>query len=169
MVTDILFESNPDNNSALLVQTAQSVEFVDGHIIMRGVSLSTLYLSNRSQRIVGHIGTQELVDCWRNEHSRFSTKPPAAALSFVNPDPGAVDDVVIRIDSPELTEQELVYSASILEGHLYRLNGPCTLFIDALGRPVSPVSFTASLRLTRDRSRWMSHDRRDVRDPMMLT
>lgn len=153
-VAELVTTPDSDRNSALLVQTARSVEFVDGRLILHGISPSTLYLSNRSERVVGHIDTADLVASWLRENSRFAKEPPAAALSFVGPASAGCDDVVVRIHSPRLDQQSLVYSVSILEGHLVRHSGPCSLFIDALGRPVSPVSFTASLRLTRDRNRW---------------
>ena len=151
--------NDAEGSTALLVQTAQSVDFSNGRICLHNISPTTIYMSSRGQGIVGHISTSDLVNLWRRDTSTLSNEPPAAALSFLNQVQQPQGDVVVRLDHPTLDKHALTYSATILEGALFRQNGACTLFIDVLGRPVSPVSFTASLRLTRDRDRWLSRRR----------
>ena len=42
---------------SMFVQTAQSIAGGDGMVTLRGVSPSTLYFSDRPQRVVGHMKT----------------------------------------------------------------------------------------------------------------
>ena len=51
--------------SALFVQTAHGAEHVDGRLVLRGVTPSTLSFSDRPQRVVGHLGTAEFIGTLR--------------------------------------------------------------------------------------------------------
>ena len=46
--------------------------------------------------------------------------------------------MVIR--DPQVTEDTLTYKVEVLDGTLPAKAGPCSLFIDPFGRPLSPVS-----------------------------
>src|SRR6266540_4312861 len=72
--------------------------------------------------------------------NRFSADPPNAVLSFLDEDGTAPDDVVIVLREPRLKGETLTYSVEILDGTLPERSGPCSLFIDVFGRPLSPVS-----------------------------
>jgi hypothetical protein len=46
----------------------------------------------------------------------------------------------VVISDPTVTEDGLRYNIQTLQGALPAAAGPCVLFIDPLGRPLSPVS-----------------------------
>ena len=60
-------------------------------------------------------------------------------------------DVVIQ--DPHLDGDALTYSIKLLDGTVPTATGPCALFIDPLGRPVSPVSVAGMHRRSRRRAR----------------
>jgi hypothetical protein len=139
--------------SALFVQTAHGAEHVDGRIVLRHVSPSTLYFSDRPQRVVGHLHTSEFVGFWDEGEDSFAEDPPNAVLAFVAQDDSVPTDVVIEIEDPILTGGDLSYAAKVLDGTLPLRADACTLFIDPFGRPLSPVSAAGMNRRDRRRDR----------------
>ena len=139
--------------SALFVQTAHGAEHVDGRLVLRGVTPSTLYFSDRPQRVVGHLRTAEFVGFWDEGEDSFAEDPPNAVLAFVAQGEETPQDVVVTIDDPVLTGADLSYSAKVLDGTLPNRAQACTLFIDPFGQPLSPVSLAGMNRRDRRRDR----------------
>jgi len=138
---------------ALFVQTAHSADHVDGRIFLRTVGPSTLYFSDRPQRVVGHIGTPEFVGIWGVGENNFAEDPPNAVLAFIPDGKETPRDVVIEIADPVISGSDLSYTATVLEGTLPDRSAGCTLFIDPIGRPLSPVSVAGMNRRDRRRDR----------------
>jgi hypothetical protein len=136
----------------MFVQLAGGASSNPGVLTLESVSPSTLYLSDRQERIVGHVTTGQFVDDWDLGPDSFESDPPNALLTF--PDPtGALEDVVLELKSPRLRDGRLTYSVEVLEGSLPEAAGPCTLLIDPLGRPLSPISVCGVRRRERRRMR----------------
>ena len=142
-----------ETEESMFVQTAQGIESAGGTLTLRGITPSTLYFSDRPQRIVGHMTTADFVDLWGAGENSFETDPPNAVLAFLEPGAEAPDDAVIVIKEPRLTDGELSYSIEVLEGAVPANTGPVTLFIDPFGRPLSPVSVCGVRRRERRRTR----------------
>jgi hypothetical protein len=121
------------------------------------VTPSTLYFSDRPQRVVGHLETAEFVGFWGEGEDSFADDPPNAVLAFVGEGDDIPEDVVIELSDPRLNGADLSYTVTVLDGILPLRAGGCSLFIDPFGRPLSPVSAAGMHR--RDRRR----DRRDRR------
>jgi hypothetical protein len=139
--------------SALFVQTAHGAEHVDGRMVLRSVTPSTLYFSDRPQRVVGHLSTSDFVGFWDEGDNSFKEDPPNAVLAFVAEGDLAPEDVVIEISDPVLTGSDLSYEAKVLDGTLPAEASACTLFIDPFGNPLSPVSAAGMNRRARRRRR----------------
>ncbi len=146
-------EQKLEDIEALFVQTARGMTGEGDRIVLHGLSPSTLYFSDRPQREVGHMTTSNFVDLWGQGENSFATDPPNAVLSFAEPGDRAVDDVVVEIMTPTLEGDELAYDVKVLEGSLPAQTGPCALFIDPFGRPLSPVSAAGMHRRERRRRR----------------
>jgi hypothetical protein len=82
--------------------------------------------------------------------NNFSEYPPNAALSFLEEGDTIPEEVTMVISDPHLTEDTLTYKIVVLDGTLPPKAGPCSLFIDPFGRPLSPVS-AAGIHRRRDR------------------
>ncbi len=74
-------------------------------------------------------------------------------LSFVEPGADTPGDVVVVLHDPAIGEDSITYAVEVLDGKLPASAGACTLFIDPLGRPLSPVSVAGMHRRDRRRMR----------------
>jgi hypothetical protein len=148
-----------DEIEALFVQTAHEVTFDGGKLTLHTVAPTTLFFSDRPDRVTGHITSQEFVDAWDKGDNSFASDPPNAVLSIFHPD--GVSDVVVELTSPDLAGNELSYQVLILDGEMPAAGGPSALFIDTVGRPMTPVSAAGMHRRGRRRDR--RDDRRDRR------
>jgi hypothetical protein len=135
---------------ALFVQTAHGMSYADGKITLHTLAPTTLFFSDRPDRVTGHVTTEEFVGTWDKGPDNFASNPPNAVLSVFHPD--GVSDIVVELTKPELVSSELTYTVDILDGEMPAEGGPSALFIDIIGRPLSPVSVAGMHR--RDRRRF---------------
>jgi hypothetical protein len=136
----------------MFVQLATGLAGTPDRLTLKGIGPSTLYFSDRPERVVGHVTTDQFVEDWGLGPDSFESDPPNAVLSFPEPD-GSLADVVVELRSPRLEGDSLSYAVDVLEGTLPTSAGPCTLFIDPLGRPLSPLSICGMRRRQRRRMR----------------
>ena len=135
----------------LFVQNASTVSLSEGVLSMTGITPETLYFSDRPDRIVGRVTTQEFVDHWSKGEDSFAANPPNAVLSTLQ---GQIpQDIVVVLREPRFTGNELVYTVEVLDGPSEVESGPCALFIDIIGRPLTPLSIAGVRRRTRRRTR----------------
>ena len=139
--------------SALFVQSAHGAEHVDGRLVLKSVTPSTIYFSDRPQRVVGHVGTSEFIGFWDDGEDSFAEDPPNAVLAFIASGESVPEEVVIEISDPILDGADLSYAAKVLDGTLPIRADGCSLFIDPFGRPLSPVSVAGMNRRSRRRGR----------------
>jgi hypothetical protein len=137
---------------ALFVQTATAFASVDGAVTLFGVSPTTLYFADRPRREVGHLSSRRFVDMWGEGENSFASDPPNAVVSFLDVDGEPPDDVVVVIREPRMDGDTLTYAVDVLDGSLPPSSGPCSLFIDPLGRPLSPTSAASVRRRERRRA-----------------
>ncbi len=146
-------EKQLEDIEALFVQTAASMT-CDGKILtLKGLSPSTLYFADRPQREVGHMSSRQFVANWGEGDNSFAGNPPNAVLSFAEPGDRRPEDAVVVIQDPHLDGDALSYRIELLDGTVPKTTGPCALFIDPLGRPLSPVSVAGMHRRERRRER----------------
>jgi hypothetical protein len=131
---------------ALFVQSATALSSGPGTITLHGLTDSTVYFADRPRREIGHIPSHRFVELWEAGANRFAIDPPNAVLSFLDEDGPELEDAVLVLREPRLEGDTLSYSVEILEGSLPRRSGPCSLFIDVFGRPLSPVSGSVAQR-----------------------
>jgi hypothetical protein len=135
----------------LFVQNAQDVSLNDGSLRLEGVSPDTLYFSDRPDRIVGRVTTKEYVEHWSVGGNSFAEDPPNAVLSIVRyPLPL---DIVVVLRRPRLEGADLVYDVDVLDGEQRATGEAAALFIDVIGRPMTPLSVAGVRRRTRRRTR----------------
>jgi len=130
----------------LFVQNAKGVVFDKGTITLRGVSPTTLFFSDRPMRIAGHYTTEEFIQMWGEGKDSFMADPPNATLSVFEKDKDKLLDVVVKLSNPRLKGRDLTYHVAILEGQMPAQGGICSLFIDIIGMPWTPLSFAGVAR-----------------------
>lgn len=142
-----------DQEEPMFVQVASAVECSDNSITLKGMSPSTLFFSDRPERVVGHLSTRQFVDVWSIGENSFAEDPPNAVLSWVPTGDDKPEDAVIVIKDPVISGDSITYGMDVLEGKVPSASGPATLFIDPFGRPLSPVSVAGVNRRDRRRDR----------------
>ena len=74
-------------------------------------------------------------------------------MSYVGSGEDTPSDAVVVLRDPVVSGSSLSYSIEVLEGAVLAESGAVTLFIDPLGRPLSPVSLAGMNRRDRRRDR----------------
>ena len=143
-------EETSEEVEFLLVQNADSVVLNDGQLRMKNIATTTLYFSDRPDRIVGRIATQKYVDHWSVGDNNFAADPPNAVVSVLNG--GEPEDITVVLTQPRLEGVDLVYNVEVLDGTSSFVGGAAALFIDVVGRPLTPVSVAGVARRTTRRT-----------------
>lgn len=89
---------------------------------------------------MGHITIERFIEWWSDGDDSFAADPPNAVLAWGEPGEEAPEEAVVVISDPVVSDDGLSYQIKPLQGSLPTDAGPCVLFIDPLGRPLSPVS-----------------------------
>ncbi len=150
-------EPQVETIEALFVQSAHGLTSSQDTLTFHGLSHSTLFFSDRPKRVVGHMSSRKFVDQWGEGEDSFADDPPNAVVSFLEDGDAVPEEVTVELRNPQLDSNTLTYKIDVLDGKLPAKAGPCSLFIDPIGRPLSPVSVAGVRR--RDRR----DDRRDRR------
>lgn len=144
-------ESDVQMVELLFVQSAHTASLDKGILTLGGVNPATLFFSDRPERVTGHEPTEDFVSHWDFGDDNFKENPPNATLSILTgPEP---QEIVLVLKSPRLLNDELSYEVEVLDGAEKASGGASSLFIDTIGRPLSPVSVAGVHRRRRRRVR----------------
>jgi hypothetical protein len=127
----------------LFVQTTDAMAFAAdaNRLTLRGVSLVTLFFSDRPERIAGNMATERFVPLWSEGADSFLSDPPNADLSIL--ENGKLLQAVVVLQDPVLDGSVLHYTVRIIGGNMPVLGENVSLFIDIIGMPRTPLSFAA--------------------------
>lgn len=125
----------------LFVQTAKGMTFdaLASRLTLTGVSPVTLFFTDRPERIAGNMSTSRFVPFWGEGADSFASDPPNADLSVI--ENGALKQTVVVLKDPELAGEDLSYTVEVLKGDMPASASEASLFIDIIGRPLTPLSF----------------------------
>jgi hypothetical protein len=153
----------------LFVQTAHAVTFSGDTMTLHGISPTTLFFSDRPDRIAGHGPTEEVVIAWSEGEDSFANDPPNATLSILGGDSGEIEDVVVVLKDPVLKASQLTYSIKVLDGKVPSHGGASALFIDRIGQPLTPLSYAGTARRVARRTVYRANARRLYTVPVGVT
>ncbi len=143
------------NNEAMFVQNARGLTSGYRSLTFHGLAHSTLFFADRPDRVVGYQSTRKFVDQWGEGENSFADDPPNAVISFLEDGDTTPEEVTVELSNPQLREDTLTYKVEVLDGKLPAQAGPCSLFIDPIGRPLSPMPVAG----VRRRERWRTYRR----------
>lgn len=133
----------------LFVQNASAVTFAKDTLTLKGVSPMTIFFSDRPVRIAGHFHTKdEFVPLWNEGKDSFLKDPPNATVSMYEKGKEQLTDVVVKLSNPRLNGEDLTYDFKVIEGSVPKRGGACSVFIDIIGLPFTPLSFAGVARRT---------------------
>ena len=93
-------EKTLEDIEALFAQTARELTTDGDRVTFHGLSPATLYFSDRPQRVVGHLTTQQFVDEWGKGENSFAVDPPNAVISFVEVGDETPEDAIVVLKDP---------------------------------------------------------------------
>jgi hypothetical protein len=99
-------------------------------------------------RAAGHDLTAHVIEDWGKGSDNFAKDPPNATVSGFTKDGKAVKDAVVVLKSPKLDGDRLSFDVDVLEGDLIGADGAAAVFIDIIGRPLTPLSYAGVARRT---------------------
>jgi hypothetical protein len=142
---------------SLIVMNAQGATLEGEKLTLNGVASNSIVFADRPVRAAGHALTTHLLEEWTpspNEGDSFAKDPPNATVSVFSKDGAKVRDAVVVLKSPKLEGDRLTFDVTVLEGDLAGADGPASVFIDIIGRPLTPLSFAGVARRTARRGAW---------------
>jgi hypothetical protein len=135
----------------LFVQSSHGAKLANGKLTLKGVSPATLFFSDRPERITGHEPTEDFVSEWGEGEDSFASSPPNAVLSILVGE--MPQEIVVVLKNPVLEAGDLSYDVEVLDGETSASGDASSLFIDVIGRPMSPGSVAGAHRRHRRRRR----------------
>lgn len=155
VVDDAVPEPSADDGlvELLFVQLAESVRFEGDAMTLVNVEPLTLFFSDRPDDIAGYLNYSEFIDMVGTGPDSFADDPPNATLIIFGED--EVGEVVLELSAkPELAGNDLLFSSvKVIGGERPASGGESALFIDTIGRPLSPGSVAGVHRRHRRRRR----------------
>ena len=133
-------EPEEETCNALFVHSARDVSMDMNTLTMKGASPTVIFFCDRPERFAGHLSVDKFLSSVTKGKDSFAEDPPNAVVSILSGDE-VVDVVVTLSKKPTVNGDELVYSdIEIIEGELPKTGGAGSVFIDVIGRPMSPGS-----------------------------
>src|SRR5262249_50541413 len=119
-----------------------------GKLTLTGISPNSIVFADRPVRAAGHDLTSRIVEDWAKGHDNFAQDPPNATVSAFTKDGAGVKDAVLVLKNPKLEGDRLTFDVEVLEGELDGADGAASVFIDIIGRPLTPLSYAGVARRT---------------------
>jgi hypothetical protein len=138
----------------LFVQTAKgmSVDKSTNKLTLEGVSSTTLFFSDRPERIAGNMKTAAFVPFWSTGKDSFLSDPPNADISVLEGD--KLRQIVVVLQAPALKGDTLTYTVKVLQGDMPAKGSDVSVFIDIIGMPMTPFSYAGVARRSYRRMYW---------------
>jgi len=151
---DMVPEPSDDDDGLvelLFVQEAGSAVLADGMLTLSDVKPRTLFFADRPEDIAGYLSYQDYVDMVYEGPDNFVEDPPNATLMILDGDD--LIPVVMELSSkPRMAGPDMVYdSVKVINGEAPAGGKTAVLFIDTIGRPMSPGSVAGVHRRHRRR------------------
>lgn len=130
----------------LFVQSAPDMEADGSTLRLKGANPLTLFFSDRPERIAGHYKLDEWGKLWTEGKDIFLKDHPNAVLSVFEPEAENATDSVIELVGYKAEGLDLMYQIKLIKGALPKKGGQCSLFIDIIGMPRTPLSYAGVAR-----------------------
>jgi hypothetical protein len=144
-------QAQPAEIEAMFVQVGSGMSSDKDTITLQGAGSATLFFADRPDRVERHVSTHKFVNEWGKGENSFAEDPPNAVITFLESDDSTPDDATVVLRNPQIAGDTLTYNVEVLEGTLPASAGSCSLFIDPIGRPLSPMSVAGVRRRQRRR------------------
>lgn len=150
-------EEAPKMGEFLFVQSSKGMIFDKAlnKLTLTGVSPVTIFFTDRPERVAGNMKTASFIPFWSEGKDSFKSDPPNADISLL--DGKTLKQIVVELQDPVLKGEDLTYTVKVLAGDLPAKADDVSLFIDIIGRPLTPMSFAGVARRSYRRAYWYGY------------
>jgi hypothetical protein len=147
-------QRQPKQGEFLFVQSSKGMTFdkATNKLTLTGVSPVTVFFTDRPERIAGNMKTMSFIPFWSEGKDNFKSNPPNADVSLL--EGGKLAQIVAELQDPVLEGENLTYTVKILKGDPPASAADVSVFIDIIGRPLTPFSFAGVARRSYRRAYW---------------
>jgi hypothetical protein len=136
----------------LFVQDAKAMTFDGNRLTLKEANPNIIFFCNRPVRTAGHMDRNAFMKLVTEGENSFADNPPNAAVSIIDAT-GEVTEVVVTLSKRPLVKgRDMVFPIKVLEGELPNARETVIMFIDPIGRPLSPTSAAGVHRRHRRRA-----------------
>jgi hypothetical protein len=137
--------AKPEIVPSLFVLNSRGATLQGDTLTLTGVMSHSIIFADRPVRAAGHQLTADIIADWGSGDDSFTKNPPNATVSVFSKD-GSVKDAVVVLKNPKLEGDKLTFNVQTLEGDLNGGDGSAAIFIDIIGRPLTPLSYAGVAR-----------------------
>ncbi len=125
----------------------------DGSLLtLKEANPNIIFFCDRPVRTAGHINRDAFMKLVSEGENSFADNPPNAAVSIVGAK-GEVTAVVVTLSKrPEVSGNDMIFPIKVFDGELPKAGETVIMFIDPIGRPLSPTSVAGVHRRHRRRA-----------------
>ena len=136
----------------LFVQDAKAMVFDVNRLTLKGANPNIIFFCDRPVRTAGHMTRDAFMKLVSEGEDSFAVNPPNAAISIFGVSNDITEVVVTLPKRPVVSDDDLIFTIKVLEGKLPAEGGAVVMFIDPIGRPLSPTSAAGVHRRHRRRA-----------------
>ena len=141
-----------DECDMLFVQDAKAMAFDGSRLTLKGANPNIIFFCDRPVRTAGHMTRDAFMKLVTEGENNFASNPPNAAISIFGASNDITDVVVTLPKRPVSSGDDLIFTIKVLDGKLPAEGGAVVMFIDPIGRPLSPTSAAGVHRRHRRRA-----------------
>lgn len=124
----------------LFVQDAKAMTFDGTRLTLKEANPNIIFFCDRPVRTAGHMNRDAFMKLVTEGENSFADNPPNAAVSIVSAK-GEVTEVVVTLSKrPLVSGNDMVFPIKVIDGKLPNAGETVIMFIDPIGRPMSPTS-----------------------------
>ena len=129
-----------DTCEMLFVQDAKGMSFSGDQLTLKGANPNIIFFCDRPVRTAGHMTRNAFMKLVSEGENSFKENPPNAAVSIFDNKNSVTEVVVVLKKRPITRGDDMIFGIKVLDGKLPAQGGSVVMFIDPIGRPVSPTS-----------------------------
>jgi hypothetical protein len=136
----------------LFVQDAKAMIFDGSSLTLQEANPNIIFFCDRPVRTAGHMTRNAFMKLVTEGENSFADNPPNAAVSIIDAKGEVIEAVVTLSKKPLVSGNDMVFPIKVIDGELPNAGETVIMFIDPIGRPMSPTSAAGVHRRHRRRA-----------------
>ncbi len=137
-----------DSCDMLFVQDAKAISFDGSLLTLKDANPNIIFFCDRPVRTAGHMTREAFMKLVSEGEDSFTTNPPNAAVSVFGAKGDVKQAVVTLHERPVVKGDDMLFPVKVLDGDLPSEGGTVVMFIDPIGRPLSPPPLPGFIAVT---------------------